>query len=85
MRPTPRFDGTQACAGADLELFFPTSLGTAAKEATERAKALCRTCPLMAPCLSYALSQHVEGVWGGTTEGQRTTMRRRARRAVVAA
>ena len=87
MRPAPKFDGSQACAGADLELFFPTAKGQAAKESTDQAKELCRTCRFMAPCLSWALAggDAIAGVWGGTTEQERTRMRRRATRTAVAA
>ena len=90
--PAPSFDGTQACAGADLELFFPTSKGQAAKEATNRAKQLCSGCRFRAACLDYAMKGpqyqgtpgYVSGVWGGTTEQERAAMRRRARTAAAA-
>lgn len=87
----PSFDGTQACAGADIDLFFPTVKGQAAKDATQRAKQLCRTCRFLAPCLSYAVTaqgspgRYVDGVWGGTTDTERTAMRRRLRSSAVAA
>jgi WhiB family redox-sensing transcriptional regulator len=45
-------------------------------------KALCRTCPLVSPCLEYALTTRQDyGVWGGTTERERRDLRRARRRA----
>lgn len=80
-RPAPRFDGRQACRDADPALFFP-ELGGNARAAIAAAKALCASCPLIQPCLTYALTaqgtpgRHVAGVWGGTTESERTALRR---------
>lgn len=82
----PRFDGTQACADADLELFFP-SQGRNATVSVGKAKALCQACPFARPCLEYAVwaqgvaGRYVDGVWGGTTAGQRAHIRRSQRRA----
>lgn len=87
----PRYDGTQACAGADLELFFPTRRGLAAAESIRVAKALCATCSFLAPCLRYAVTAQgssgvfVAGVWGGTTQAERTRMRLNLSRSAVAA
>ncbi len=36
---------------------------------------LCQRCPLVIPCLDYALDHDVKGVWGGTTYAQRKRMR----------
>lgn len=38
----------------------------------ERAKTICRTCPVQARCRSHALTvREPFGVWGGLTEGER--------------
>lgn len=37
---------------------------------------LCQRCPLIHPCLDYALDHDVEGIWGGTDYPQRKRMRR---------
>lgn len=77
----PRFDGRQACAGADIDLFFPPQ-GAAAAPAVRAAKALCARCRFLEPCLRYALhaqgvpGRYVAGVWGGTTEAERLALRR---------
>lgn len=40
-----------------------------------RAKQICRTCPVRRPCLAYALDHEKYGVWGGTSEDDRTEIR----------
>lgn len=78
----PAFDGTQACAGVDPNVFFLPSGGNN-KAKIDRAKAICETCRFLAPCLEYALttrtsgSYYVIGVWGHTTAGERAAIRQR--------
>ena len=75
----PLFDGTQACAGRDLELFFPATGGSAR---TRAAKRLCASCRFLEPCREYAITAqgvpgvYVDGVWGGTTRLERLEIRR---------
>lgn len=41
----------------------------------ERAKALCRTCPVIEQCLQHAMSvREPYGVWGGTTPEEREAL-----------
>ena len=81
----PSFDGTQACANLDTELFFSPNTDefeeTKPKPADYRqAKAICKTCEWQTPCLSWALSEPmVMGVWGGTSERERSRMRGKLR------
>jgi WhiB family redox-sensing transcriptional regulator len=65
-----------ACRGMDPELFF-----TERGESTADAKAVCRSCPVRAECLDYALA-HVErfGVWGAMSERERRRIRGQRRR-----
>ena len=67
-----------ACLSEDPELFFPIgTTGPAVRQAAE-ARAICRQCPALAPCLSWALQTGVEhGVWGAHTEEERRVLRRR--------
>jgi WhiB family redox-sensing transcriptional regulator len=67
-----------ACREVDPELFFPVApRGPAAIEA-ERAKAVCFACEVRRECLQYALATHqLHGVWGGTSEDERTLRLRR--------
>ena len=64
------------CAQSDPEIFFPEKGG-----ATAGAKALCKSCPVKADCLAYAL-KHDErfGVWGGLSERERRKLTRADRR-----
>jgi WhiB family redox-sensing transcriptional regulator len=66
------------CRQVDPDLFFPD----AGANGSLKARRVCSSCPVMDECLSYALDHPgILGVWGGTTESQRQSMIRRARRA----
>ncbi len=70
------------CRDEDPELFFP--IGTAGPAATQvdAAKVVCRRCPVVEPCLTWALETGQDaGVWGGTSEDERRALKRRAVRA----
>ncbi len=73
-----------ACRGVATDLFFPA--GDVAPEPVaqaERAKAICQGCVVREECLQFALATHQEfGIWGGTTEAERRTLRRRLRRRI---
>jgi WhiB family transcriptional regulator, redox-sensing transcriptional regulator len=73
-----------ACLTEDPELFFPIgSTGPAVWQA-EEAKTVCRRCPVMTQCLTWALDTGIEhGVWGGQTEEERRALRRRRARARI--
>ncbi|GGK01664.1 hypothetical protein GCM10011583_36580 [Streptomyces camponoticapitis] len=74
-----------ACVGADPELFFPVGDSDPAAEQTERAKAVCHSCPVESRCLEWALDTgRTSGVWGGTDEEERRRLRRNERRRVPA-
>lgn len=69
--------GTFECGDADkIDLFFPVGEldveGTPAWRDAQHAKAICARCPVQGSCLQYALAEgEREGVWGGTTPGER--------------
>ncbi|MFG3660914.1 WhiB family transcriptional regulator [Streptomyces sp. NPDC047706] len=68
------------CGGADPDLFFP--IGDTSSRPTEAqtalAKTVCRRCPVIRECLSWALAADPpDGVWGGTTADERRAMRQR--------
>lgn len=71
-----------ACLQADPELFFPVGNTGPALEQIERAKAVCARCPVTEMCLQYAMDTGQDsGVWGGLSEDERRTLKRRAARA----
>ena len=62
------------CRGLDPDLFFPDDGDNVG---IERAKQVCAPCPVSWECLSYAVeTNQTEGIWGGTTRGERRRLRR---------
>lgn len=66
-----------ACVGEDPEIFFPLSdLALPGAEAT-LARAICRRCPVIVVCRTWALDHgEDDGIWGATTAAQRRAIRR---------
>lgn len=54
-----------SCAQSNTELFFSDE---------KTAKTFCHSCPVRSDCLDYALIYHVSGVWGGTSDRERSRM-----------
>jgi WhiB family redox-sensing transcriptional regulator len=74
------------CIGEDPELFFPVGTSAPAVEQADRAKAVCRRCPVIDACLSWSLDTCQDaGVWGGLDEEERREIRRARRRAAAIA
>lgn len=69
-----------ACRSYDPDLFFPVSPGGVSNERQAAAAvAVCAVCPVRAQCLDFALrTRQAHGVWGGLTEQELDSMRRRA-------
>ena len=68
-----------ACAEAhvDPEWFFPPPGGDTVR-AVRQARRVCAECPLLTrrACLKYALDNKVDGIWAGTSGGQRKRLRK---------
>ena len=63
----------------DPELFFPVGTAGPALDQIEQAEAVCRRCPVSAPCLTFALSTRQDtGVWGGLSVDERRPLTRQA-------
>ena len=61
-----------SCSGQDPEALFVRG------KAQHAAKAVCKTCPVLAQCLAEALDSRTEfGVWGGMTERERRLLLRK--------
>lgn len=75
-----RWEG--ALCREDPELFFPVGSKGPAAEQIDRAKAVCRRCPLIDQCREEMVKwgPSVCGVWAATSEDDRLDARRRARR-----
>jgi WhiB family redox-sensing transcriptional regulator len=64
------------CAEVDPDEWFPDK-----GESSLRAKAICRSCPVRAECLEYALDHQIEhGIWGGLVRDERRRLRPPGRR-----
>lgn len=72
----PRWQRSAACRGVDSDLFFPERGAS-----TAEAKAVCRTCPVIAECRDFAIANWEPGIWGGLSERERRTIRSSQRRA----
>jgi WhiB family transcriptional regulator, redox-sensing transcriptional regulator len=75
-----------ACRVEDPELFFPIGTTEPALRQAHDAKAICAVCPVTRQCLSWALESNQDtGIWGGLTERERRSLRRRTLRAEAGA
>lgn len=73
-----------ACRDEDPELFFPLGDSGPALLQIEDAKAVCRSCNVVSDCLTWALeSSQDSGIWGGMSETERRSLRRRSARTGV--
>lgn len=71
-----------ACHDIEPELFFPIGTSIAAMRQIRWAKAVCAACPVDEECLAWALDTGQEfGVWGGLSEDERRSLKRRTSRA----
>ncbi len=70
-----------ACRDEDPELFFPIGNTGPALVQIDEAKRVCQGCPVLEPCLQWALESGQDaGVWGGLSEDERRAYKRRASR-----
>lgn len=66
----------------DPELFFPVGNTGPALTQIELARAVCNTCTVRETCLAWAMEHNQDsGVWGGLSEDERRSLKRRAARA----
>ena len=68
-----------ACREEDPELFYPLGSTGPWELQIQEAKAVCRRCPVMETCGTWALETGQEhGVFGGMSEKERRAIKRRA-------
>lgn len=68
-----------ACRGLDSSFFFhpEKERGPAKADREERAKQICRQCPVIESCRRHALAvQEPYGIWGGLSEAERDELAR---------
>lgn len=80
--PSMDWRSQAACLTVDPELFFPVgNTGPAIAQIAE-AKQVCARCDVVDTCLKWALENGQDaGVWGGMSEDERRSLKRRAARA----
>lgn len=77
LRGRPAWHEAAACRGKPTDWWLP--VGGRGSRPPPEALALCRSCAVRAECLAEALTDpQTMGIWGGTTEGERRRIRRRA-------
>lgn len=65
------------CTGEESDLFFPVGTIGPALAQIERARQICRACPVRIQCLEWAFDHHADyGIWGGLSEDERRSLRR---------
>ena len=70
-----------ACLQVNPELFFPVGSTGPAVSQVDQAKLVCQRCEVQRVCLEWALEEKQDhGVWGGMTEDERRSLRRRTAR-----
>lgn len=67
------------CVGAPTRRFFPER-----GEPVRFAKEACRSCVVKDACFQYAMDNDIQhGIWGGTSERERKSIRRRQKMQLV--
>lgn len=64
-----------ACKGMDSDIFFPVK-GRPTEAAEVTAREACARCPVIRPCLDWALKHEVDGFWAGTSPRDRYKLRK---------
>jgi WhiB family transcriptional regulator, redox-sensing transcriptional regulator len=71
-----------ACLDESPELFFPIGNTSSAQLQIQKAKAVCRRCLVSVACLKWSLEASQDsGVWGGLSDDERHSLKRRDVRA----
>lgn len=79
--PLTDWRARSACLQVNPELFFPVGSTGPAVSQVDQAKLVCQRCEVQRVCLEWALEEKQDhGVWGGMTEDERRSLRRRTAR-----
>jgi WhiB family redox-sensing transcriptional regulator len=74
-----------SCRELSNILFFGEDVGESELERQAReahAKAVCQRCPVIEPCLEFSMETNQKyGIWGGLTDKERASLKRRRARA----
>jgi WhiB family redox-sensing transcriptional regulator len=67
--------GEPNCSEAEADMFFADYEGPNFTQLLNSARRVCIGCPYKLECLTYAVENNMDGVWGGTSEGERRRMK----------
>lgn len=77
---------SDAACGPEMDFFPSVPRGNSPADraaydaAVAAAKNVCRTCPVILECLTYAIEENeIHGIWGGLTPKERYSLRREVR------
>ncbi len=76
-------DELPLCAETDPEAFFAQDIEFEGKIVSTSyydesgAKKICKDCPYRVECLVFAIKNNEMGIWGGTTEHERSLLKRK--------
>ncbi|WP_141585524.1 WhiB family transcriptional regulator [Actinomadura sp. WMMA1423] len=85
-RTTLHWEEEAACRSLDPDLFFPVADETVYAAQIAVVRRVCAACPAASLCLEWALTTgEPDGIWAGTTPGERRRLRAARRRARPAA
>ncbi len=67
-------------ADGNCRLYPPATFFPSDGVGVDRARKICKDCPVLSRCLAYALDERIEhGVWGGCSERERRRILKRRR------
>jgi WhiB family redox-sensing transcriptional regulator len=78
--PAPASEVTAWMAYGNCRNYAPSVFFPSDGVGVDRARKICKTCPVSEPCLEYALEHRIDhGVWGGASERERRRILKRRR------
>lgn len=67
--------GDANCLESEPDMFFAETDGPNYYQLLNSARRVCTGCPYQLECLTFAVEENLEGVWGGTSDGERRRMK----------
>ena len=67
--------GDANCLESEPDMFFAETDGPNYYQLLNSARRVCTGCPYQLECLTFAVEESLEGVWGGTSDGERRRMK----------
>ena len=74
--PYPKYTGTEPCTTIPPEYFYQEDMPDDQRVGYAVMREMCRTCPIVNECLTWALHREKYGFWAGTTQAMRTQLRK---------